>query len=217
VLGEKKVRVKGIAGGIGFILSCIIGLISGGSVLIVLVRAFIFGVFFFVFIEISQRLIGAFLPELLNPDADASSVTSNAPGSRVDISVEDETDTDKERIDLFETSGALLEQIASKKDSFTDDEESLDQEHKKEYTQQKGVAVDPAGFVPSAPWSKDLAQGMDGVVGTNPLFSTDEAIPGNIPGVASGRAQNASGLQSRGEHLDPKKMASAIQTILKQE
>jgi hypothetical protein len=197
VLGGKKVKVNGIAGGIGFVLSCIVGIISGGSFLMVLLRAVIFGALFFVFIEVSQRLIGTFLPELLNPDADAASAAGEAPGSRIDISVED--DVDQENTDLFEVSG------------------TLDQERKKDYTQQKGEGVDPAGFVPSAPWAKDLAQGMDGAVGRDPLFSIHEAIPENIPEAASSKAQHTSRVPSRGENLDPKKMASAIQTILKQE
>ncbi|MDR2798096.1 MAG: CPP1-like family protein [Treponema sp.] len=211
MLGGKKIKVNGIAGGIGLVLSFIVGIISGGSLLIVLVRAFIFGVLFFVFMAVSQWLISTFLPELLNPDA--SSVANESPGSRVDISVEDETDTDK--TDLFETPVSFeRKDVAGKGDAFTDDGGALDQEYKKDYTQQKGVEVDPTGFVPSAPWSKDLAQEM---VGTDPLFLTNDAMPGNIPEVASGKAQNNSSLQSTRENLDPKKMASAIQTILKQE
>ena len=197
MLGGKKVKVNAIAGGIGFVLSFIVGIISGGSFLMVLLRAFIFGALFFVFIEVSQRLIGTFLPELLNPDADAASVAGEAPGSRIDIYVED--DVDQENTDLFEVSG------------------TLDQERKKDYTQQKGGEVDPAGFVPSAPWATDLAQGMDGAVGTDALFSIPEAIPENIPEAASSKAQHTSRVPSTGKNLDPKKMASAIQTILKQE
>lgn len=214
MLEKKKVKVNGIAGGIGFVLSFIVGIISGGSFLIVLLRAFIFGALFFVFIEVSQRLIGTFLPELLNPDADPSPVTGEAPGSRIDISVEDESD--QEKTDVFENSGSL-DQKDPRSDAFTDEGGALDQEHKKDYTQQKGAEGDPAGFVPSAPWSKNLAHGIDGAVGTDTLFSIHEAIPGNIPEVASSKAQYTSMVQSTGAHLDPKKMASAIQTILKQE
>jgi hypothetical protein len=212
VLEEKKIKVNGIAGVVGFVLSFIVGIISGGNLLIVLLRALIFGVLFFVFMEIFQRLISTFLPELLNPDADVSSVAGEVPGSRVDISVEDK------KGDLFDVSGALEQNdLASRGESFADDVEALDQNHKKDYTQQKEVEADPTSFVPSAPWSKDQVQGMDGAVGRDPWFSTDAAIPGNLPRVALSTGQNNSNVQSTGKNLDPKKMASAIQTILKQE
>ncbi|MHB9291644.1 hypothetical protein Holit_00722 [Hollandina sp. SP2] len=211
MLGGKKVKVNGIAGAMGFVLSFIVGIISGGSFLMVLLRAFIFGAFFFVFMEVSQRLIGTFLPELLNPDEDASSTAHEAPGSRVDISVEAETD--KERTDLFDVSiPPEQKDLASRGDTFiADGGGDLDQEHKKDYTQQKEVEVDnPTGFVPSAPGSMDITQE---IAEMDPLFSTNEVIPK----VAPSKAQSNSRVPNMRENLDPRKMASAIQTILKQE
>lgn len=211
MLGGKKVKVNGMAGGMGFVLSFIVGIISGGSFLIVLLRAFIFGACFFVFMEISQRLIGAFLPELLNPDEDTSSAAYDAPGSRVDISVEDETD--KERADLFDVSiSPEQKDLASRGDAFiAAGGGSLDQEQKKDYTQQKGGGVDdPTGFVPSVPGSTDSVQEM---AERDPFFSTNEVIPE----VTSSKAKSTSRAPSMKENLDPRKMASAIQTILKQE
>ncbi|MDR2633482.1 MAG: hypothetical protein LBC51_07660 [Treponema sp.] len=216
MLRGKKIKANSIAGGIGFVLSFIIGIISGGNVLIVFLRALIFGVIFFVFMEIFQRLISTFLPELLNPNADVSSRADEAPGSRVDISVEDEKDGGK--TDLFDVSGSLKQKnLSGRSGSFADTVEALDQNHKKDYTQQRETVVDTAGFVPSAPWSTDVAREMDRAVGRDTLFSTEAAIPGNRPQAASSTAQHTSSLQSTGKNLDPRKMASAIQTILKQE
>ncbi|MDR1302024.1 MAG: hypothetical protein LBK43_06095 [Treponema sp.] len=208
MLLEKTIKVNSIAGGIGFILSLIVGIISGGSFLMVLIRALSFGVIFFVFMEIFQRLIGTFLPELLNPSA--SSEAKDAPGSRVDISVED-----GEKTDLFQVSEPSAQEYpAHPTGSFADDVGTLDQLHEKDYTQREGVEGAPSGFVPEAPLSKAVTQGTDG--GADPFFSTDTSIPGNVLAKPSSSAQDTNRSYSK-KNLDPLKMASAIQTILKQE
>jgi hypothetical protein len=210
MLLEKTIKINSIAGGIGFILSLIVGIISGGSFLIVLIRALSFGVIFFVFMEVFQRLIGTFLPELLSPDVGASPVAKAAPGSRVDISVED-----GERTDLFQVAGSSeRESPAHHNGSFAEDVGTLDQFREKDYTQRERGEGDSSGFVPSAPLSKDVAQGTNAIA--DPFFSTDNAIPDNVLVGPSSNARDTNRSHSKEKNIDPIKMASAIQTILKQ-
>ncbi|MDR1956129.1 MAG: hypothetical protein LBQ30_04670 [Treponema sp.] len=201
----RKVKVNGIAGGVGFMLSLLIGLISGGGFLIVLIRALGFGVGFLVLTEIFQRLISTFLPELLNPDAPESTVRRDAPGSRVDISVED---TEHEK------STDWFDKVTQGNDASPTSNAELDQDHGKDYTQEErteAVPGAPFGFVPSAPVPADslfaaAAQRVD------PFLATADQDGAE----ASKKAQNPGKELITGKNLDPRKMASAIQTILKQ-
>jgi hypothetical protein len=71
-------------------LSLLLGLVSGGSFIMVLIRALIFGAVFFVLIAGAQMLISQFLPELSNIEiALPAAPTQPEPGSVVDISVDD--------------------------------------------------------------------------------------------------------------------------------
>jgi hypothetical protein len=212
VLEGKKVKVNGIAGGVGLVLSGIIGIVSGGNVLLVFMRAFIFGVLFFVFAEIVQRLIDAFLPELLTPVVGVGEEARETPGSRIDISVGDEND--KESFDISDVLG--LKNPAQAKESPADAAEGakdvMDQPDKKDYTQHKEAEDEPPRFVPAMPLAKNPAPEMREDVEKDPLF----AVPESSGKPASG-AGKAPGGGMPGKNMDPKQMASAIQTILKQE
>jgi len=81
-------RVSGIAAGIAFILSLIIGIISGAGFPYLLLRALIFAGVFFALSGLGYWAVSRFLPELLSEGggADGDEFDIPAPGSRVDIS-----------------------------------------------------------------------------------------------------------------------------------
>ncbi|MDR1908833.1 MAG: hypothetical protein LBQ35_02835 [Spirochaetaceae bacterium] len=78
-------KLGAVAAALGFLLSLMVGLLTGAG-LFALVRALLFGAFFFVLACGLYIAVSRFLPELL--ELSASPGTENEPGSRVNISVE---------------------------------------------------------------------------------------------------------------------------------
>jgi hypothetical protein len=76
-------KVSGIAAGAAFVVSLLLGMLSGSGLPALLLRALGFGVFFFVLFCLIFWLVGQFMPELLSGPDDLF----DAPGSRVNISV----------------------------------------------------------------------------------------------------------------------------------
>ncbi|MDR2537991.1 MAG: hypothetical protein LBC46_06775 [Treponema sp.] len=85
-----NIKVSGFIGISAFILSFLIGFVSGGSILMVLLRAGILGAGFFVLVTCAQFLLHQFLPELIIDEVAVD--TATAPGSKLDISVDDTSD-----------------------------------------------------------------------------------------------------------------------------
>ncbi|MDR2096501.1 MAG: hypothetical protein LBP76_13445 [Treponema sp.] len=77
-------RINGIIAGLAFIISVLVGSLSGGAFLIVLLRALIFAVVFFVIAAGINLAVSRFLPELLDMN------DNDRPGSHIDVTVEDE-------------------------------------------------------------------------------------------------------------------------------
>ncbi|MDR2418543.1 MAG: hypothetical protein LBD79_05770 [Treponema sp.] len=87
-----NIKASGVTAISAFVLSFLIGFVSGGSILTVLLRAGILGAGFFILVTCAQFLLHQFLPELT---LDESAVPEDAvPGSRLDISVDDTSDND---------------------------------------------------------------------------------------------------------------------------
>ena len=78
-----------ILGGAGLVLSLIVGLISGTGFPNVLLRAFVFAGIFFGLGAVLWYLISNFIPELLNSDTGKDGQEEGEPGSRINISLED--------------------------------------------------------------------------------------------------------------------------------
>jgi hypothetical protein len=76
-------KAGGIAAGAAFVVSLLLGLVSGSGFPVLLLRALGFGVLFFVLFCLVFWLLGQFAPELLSGSDDLF----DAPGSRVNISV----------------------------------------------------------------------------------------------------------------------------------
>jgi hypothetical protein len=78
-------KISGIAAGIGFLLSSLLGIITGASFPLLVIRALIFAVVFFGLVSAGYWAIDRFLPELMGSSGEAPAL-----GARVDISVGDE-------------------------------------------------------------------------------------------------------------------------------
>jgi hypothetical protein len=96
-----NIKASGVAAIGAFVLSFLIGLMSGGSILMVLFRAGILGAGFFVLVTCAQVLVHQFLPELTTGEA----AVDTAPGSRLDISVDNTSSNDDELAALLASAG----------------------------------------------------------------------------------------------------------------
>jgi hypothetical protein len=85
------IKTSAIAAGIAFILSLLIGMLSGASFPILIVRPLIFGALFFVAAALIYNLISRFLPELLSEGGFEAIGNDDIPhpGSRVNITEEE--------------------------------------------------------------------------------------------------------------------------------
>jgi len=226
-------KISSIGAVAAFILSLLIGIISGGTFLIVLLRAAMCGVVFFALITGGSILIHIFLPELLFLGQDEASV----PGSQVDISIEDEQDEqqldasslvqEKENDQDQDKDKALKEAFAAAlnpKESPQDEVAGLDQRLEKEYSKEEkvmdnSVAASPEPLVRAASDTPPQTQAK-GIEPWEEIAPTNKDERKQEPPV-SRKKQNSSMVQSKGKNtainnLDPKQMASTIQTMLRQ-
>ncbi|MDR2020757.1 MAG: hypothetical protein LBQ14_08345 [Treponema sp.] len=198
-------RLYVIAGGAGFILSLLIGFISGAGFLAALLRALAFAVIFALFAGGAYWVIGQFLPELLSSGSE-----EEIPGSRINISVNG---------DDAEEQGGVLDPNS---DSFGENVLGLDQKGEEGYTS-KGEAGE--GPLPGASFSIAVptAADADGAGEVDTLPDLDAMAEVFIPVMDEGQPQEVSRPASgnKPEKLDgdfnAKEMASAIQTILKRD
>jgi hypothetical protein len=86
-----NLKLSGIAAAAGFVLSLLVGVLSGGAFGVSLLRAVSFGIVFFILGNVIWVFINRFLPELLLPrEEDEPLMSGLETGSRVDISVGDD-------------------------------------------------------------------------------------------------------------------------------
>ncbi|MDR3304036.1 MAG: hypothetical protein LBS86_06455 [Treponema sp.] len=111
-----NVKTSGIIAFAAFILSFLLGLISGGGVFWVLIRALIFGAAFFALVSAGQVLIDRFL---LSSNDELSE--QPAPGSVIDISVDDAGVTGAPD-DASGVAGASLEELLAQVGDTKQDE-----------------------------------------------------------------------------------------------
>jgi hypothetical protein len=200
-------RLYVIAGGAGFVLSLLIGIISGAGLFIALLRALAFAVVFALFAGGAYWAISQFLPELLSPDS--GDLGEEVPGSRVNISVDGDTG---------EYGGAL----DPNSDSFGENVLGLDQNSEEGYTSREETGERPPSGA-SISIAVPSAADADGSGGVDMLPDLDAMAEAFIPAVDEGQSQGVSRPPggNRPEKLDgdfnAKEMASAIQTILKRD
>ncbi|MDR1047872.1 MAG: hypothetical protein LBL64_08850 [Treponema sp.] len=91
-----NIRNCAIAAIIGFVLSFFVGLASGAGLFVVLFRALIFAIVFFVLGAAIQFLVGNYVPEILEGDdfdTDEPGGDNQTTGGRVNMTVGDDEDT----------------------------------------------------------------------------------------------------------------------------
>jgi hypothetical protein len=220
-------RLSGIFAGAGFVLSFLVGVLSGALFPLILIRALIFAAIFFALSGAGYGAIQLYLPELLPRNS------GDIPplGGQVDISVGDD---DSASGDIsFETGSMgddLNEFIENPGDSGAD---TLDQMSEDIYTEKGDIGETQVSSKPALPDdpaffseetdSVDMLPDLDSMSGalnsgaargggeSSGVSSPASSLGGQ--GALSGRAQKK-GLD---EDFNVQEMASAIQTILKRE
>ena len=227
-------KISGIAAGIAFILSFLVGLISGSQFAAVLIRALIFGIVFFLLASVAYWLVTQFIPELLDrPSPEPSEINDSEvayPGSRVDISVDSQDDPPAVQNG---GSGPEMENFGGNSGNAQDnisgqgmDQKPEDDYNKGEEGYDPGSSQNPAEFaaVPSGdgPGQVDVLPDMESMSG----FFTPSEEPGEeseVIGMEDDFPSASAPVSSRkkntgaSEDFNVQEMASAIQTILKRD
>jgi len=213
-----------------FLLSFIVGVVSGAGFLIVLIRALVFAVAFFGLSAAAFALASRFLPELLDGSASEGEASEEdvGIGSRVDLSVGDERDDqgiayaqEAEASDLVDD--AESETVGS--GGYEDGSEipaGLDQGGEDGYTD-RGIGSDspgervspalPSGTLEDVDILPDLEGMTDSFVST--IAEEADAYASAPSGVSSSRESRVP--DGSGGSFDARELASAIQTILKRD
>jgi hypothetical protein len=217
-------KISGIFAGAGFVLSLLVGLVTGARFPLLLIRAFVFAAIFFALASAGYGAIQLYLPELLSKDSgDIPSL-----GAQVDISIGD----DEGAGDISLESGGLGDDL----NDFLENPgnsggDTLDQTGEAVYTGEgaleeiqgpsKPALPEGPGFSPGDADSVDMLPDLDAMSGA---FSAGAVAAGGEAAGTGSQADSFSGGaggQSRKQGLDEnfnvKDMASAIQTILKRE
>jgi hypothetical protein len=223
-----NIKVSAFAAAAAFVLSFLVGVISGAALLMVLVRALVFAAFFFILAGGIYMVIEKFLPELLPRE------TENAFGSQVDISLEDPKNGDPSGIFSDPEGGFPGESrdiSLSGEQDLSGKGAGLDQNGEDGYTMRKKVeanAVDSgeglseessfgeSAALPSDSGSVDLLPDLESMTGT--FVSSDGEAAEESTDYTSSRKPLANGKAPPvGGDFHPKDLASALQTILKRE
>jgi hypothetical protein len=216
-------KISGAFAAAGFVLSFLVGLLTGARFPLILIRAFIFAAAFFALASAGYGAIQLYLPELLSGTNDAPAL-----GSQVDISVGDDDEAGGISLESGILGDDLNEFMENPGNSGGD---TLDQTGEAVYTGEGMVGKIPGSARPALPEdpgfsgdtdSVDMLPDLDAMSGA---FSA-EAVPAGsgVEGAAAALPSSSlSGLggpskaQGLGEDFNVKEMASAIQTILKRE
>jgi hypothetical protein len=218
-------KAGGIAAGVAFALSFIIGLVSGTGFLTLLFRALFFGALFFGLSCLVVWLLGQFVPELLSGAEGDSDIS--VPGSIIDIHE-------------GPVAGAFPEDNSESVDDIGGRPSArprqnprstlLDQEEKVDYTDTQDLADDLgslsagsfAGSFPEPP----VSSGAEAIPGMDGLSEAFTPQPGGFDAGAGSfdtpeperrRSSSGSGATTFKGDFNPKELAQAIQTVLKKD
>jgi hypothetical protein len=213
-------KISGIFAGSGFILSLLVGLVTGAQFPLILIRACIFAAVFFALASAAYGAIQLYLPELFAKE------TNDAPllGAQVDISIGDDDGAGDISLESGGLGDDLNEFFENPGNSGGD---ALDQTGEAVYTGEGAVEElqgtsklalpGDSGFVPGDRDSDsvDTLPDLDAISG---VFSSVPVATGG-GGEASSTGALGGQLKTKGldEDFNVKEMASAIQTILRRE
>jgi len=209
-------RVSGIAAGIAFVLSLIIGILSGAGFPYLLLRALVFAGVFFALSGLGFWAVSRFLPELLSEGGGADGGDDfdiAVPGSRVDISVGSSVEGA-----FPEDASDSVDDIAGRPSAVRKQSISpLDQNEDSGYNEERGfdslAASESLGDD-----STDALPDMGSLSGDSDDDDDEEDLgmdsfdpPPEQPRRSSSKKPALAG------DFDPKDLARAIQTVLKKE
>jgi hypothetical protein len=236
-----NLKWSGIFGAFAFVLSLLIGLLSGAG-LIALIRALILGLAFALLGSLIYWLVHHFLSELLDPEA---SDDEEGPGARVNITVEGDDGFDESEL----LSGGIAAEDAgpeglgdrengpgSEGDNSPEDRTALDQKREDGYTKEGEVmetgtpaAADDSGENPvsgassgaAIPGDSDSVDALPDLDNFSSAFlpSGEESggeVPAAPPSLPDSPRDTGKNRAAAGD-FNPKEMASAIQTALKRD
>lgn len=217
-------KLSGIAAGIAFVLSLLLGFLGGAGILVILLRALVFGVVFFGLFCLGYWLITQFLPELLNPAAE-DELGFSAPGSRVDISLGDERAGGAFPSDNSE----IVDDIAGIPSTPVKSAASpLDQGENAGYNAGRGIggdlgvlgSPDEEGYFDGEnAGTAEALPDMDGLTENVPESSADNLNVDTVEYESSEPRRSAASSRKPGMagDFDPKELAQAIQTVLRKD
>jgi hypothetical protein len=180
-----NLRLSGIAGALAFIISLLLGIISGTRIPVVLLRALIFAVVFAVLSGGIYVLISLYLPDLLSPPDAGSGGFRDALGSNVDISVDDAGE-DGLSAGYFRGGDENLTEFGENQDLSNENIDTLsgdglDQNGEEGYTMGGETGTPAAGLEPLEPVGSTEPVGSSEPKGSTELDSSSEASVSEAP------------------------------------
>ena len=210
-------RISSIVAAVAFLLSLLIGLISGSSFPTLVIRPVVFAVFFFIFSGLGYFLILRFLPELLESGGGAPELV--LPGSRIDItedapiapsvSFARPDETDKELGDISELINSGLR--APEAFSETQAAPTMDQTEETVYND-----INVSGSLSGDEDSFDALPDLESLVGTFLPSSgeKEEEIQEYSSSEPVKRPTSGNKAQKMDADFHPKELAAGIRTVL---
>jgi hypothetical protein len=218
-------KISGSAAGIAFVLSLLIGLISGAGIF-ALVRALVLAAAFFVIFGGIYWLIRHFLPELLEMSDTGDAIPP--AGSLVDISLGGDMEETMPEADVGEY--ISTEEKEPSEISALEDPTGLDQTDTIGYTNEGGMDKNPVvqenGAEPALSVdTQELMNELPDLESLSSAFSAGgERKGGNLSefmidsdGLTGGKLGGSGKPSGLNSEFNTQDMASAIQTILKRE
>jgi hypothetical protein len=238
-----NVRISAIAAGIAFVVSFLLGLLSGASLPFLIIRPLIFGVLFFVIAAVVYFLVSHFLPELLDESGPEPLEMDDAlsPGSKINITEEEPAGAgavayaapeDDSEDNLGDISDLLGGRRAAK--PLEADSPGLDHYDKDGYTRSGAIpagvsgggnSTGSRGVTPKPVMASDsgdlvdLLPDLDSMAKAFLPNSGEEGMDTTEYSTSDGPLKRPAG--GRGRKMDgdfnPKELAAGIRTILKKE
>jgi hypothetical protein len=220
-----NVKLSVVLGGIGFVLSLAVGLLSGAGFPHVLIRAGVFGLVFFALGCVLWLMINNFVPELLSADAPAAEESADlgeTPGSKVNITLEDpkilpEMYQNLDHGDEVGNIGDLVSGAFKPEETavltplpLDGDGQGMDQKPQAGYTETENRGAVPLSDDAEVLPDLDSMAGsfMDGV---DEGFAGPAELPEPVRKASGNKSQKLEG------DFDPKELAAGIRTVLKKD
>ncbi|MDR3325468.1 MAG: hypothetical protein LBS82_05760 [Spirochaetaceae bacterium] len=211
-------KVAGVAAGIAFVLSFLIGLLSGSALGMIFVRALVFALVFFVLGAVVSVVFGKMLSNARPGEGAGAGAAPEESGGNVDFSVDgDDVFPPYAEIERESRAESVDEPFESRDYAPARNSRSagLAQNNGFQYSSGEADAggdVEPGGFIPGLP-------GIDAVsprLGREPPASRSAAL-GTVEMSVGGKPKRDVQLSDFGRDADGKKIAGAIQTMLKKD